>query len=120
MKRHLVLISFFLVLLFSCNADCDEIALIFKDQECILKFENHSLDINEFYQGTNPFTNEHCDCRDSFHSYLGYRDYIEIGDTLIKNKGDYFFSIHKKDTVLTVNFKCGGKDYNDSKQVIKM
>lgn len=43
--------------------------------------------------------------------YYAYIHDMEIGDTIIKRKGELVFSIHKKDTVMSFNWECGGRIY---------
>lgn len=37
---------------------------------------------------------------------------ISVGDTIVKNKGQLKFYIHKKDTVLVFPFECDGKVFD--------
>lgn len=43
--------------------------------------------------------------------FCKYYKNIEIGDTIIKRKGELLFNIHKKNAVLTFNWECEGKVY---------
>ena len=36
---------------------------------------------------------------------------MEIGDTIIKRKGELKLSIHKKDAIITYKFICDNKTY---------
>lgn len=55
-------------------------------------------------KGVNPETGERCKCKDNVKSWTLYSGYMEKGDTFIKIKGQDFYKIHKKDTILTVYF----------------
>ena len=51
-----------------------------------------------------------------------YKNEIEIGDTIIKRKGELTFNIHKKDTIISHEWECEGKTYNSDgtiKEVLK-
>ena len=37
-----------------------------------------------------------------------YEDF-QNGDTIVMNKGEIVFAIHKKDTILKINFECDGQ-----------
>lgn len=37
---------------------------------------------------------------------------MSVGDTLIKQKGELVFYIHKKDTILSIPWECEGKVYH--------
>ena len=112
--KYLFILSFFLC---SCGpfGDCDSIAEYLKQDECLLivrKIPSVTDDIFN-YRGTNPETKKECDCN-SYTSdkwWGGFKNHIELGDTIIKRKGEYTFNIHKRDTVLTFNVECQGKVY---------
>lgn len=113
-KHTLIIILLYLV---SCQpfGDCKEYAEDCKEDECLLIVEKIPTDKYHVfdYEGINLVTKEKCDC-DSDTSdrwWDDYNEYIEIGDTLIKRKGELTFNIHKKDTVLSFNFECQGKVY---------
>ncbi|WP_430612245.1 hypothetical protein [Flavobacterium sp. JP2137] len=40
-----------------------------------------------------------------------YRDYMEIGDRVIKRRGELVLYIHKKETVMSFKWDCKGKIY---------
>jgi hypothetical protein len=102
---------------FSCGPsyNCDASAESYRSDECILIVERIPRDIDNIfdYRGINPITKKGCDCNSNRSGkwWSLYSDHIEIGDTIIKKKGELIFSIHKKDTVLSFNFECDGKIY---------
>jgi hypothetical protein len=113
--KYIILVCVFL---FSCGPiyDCDSSAEDLRDDECLLIVEKiPGIRDNRFdYKGINPVTKKKCDC-DSYRSdrwWSAYKEYIKIGDTIIKRKGDLIFNIHKKDTILSFTFECQGKIYN--------
>ncbi|MDY3529831.1 hypothetical protein PG593_08590 [Riemerella anatipestifer] len=65
----------------------------------------------EMVNAYNPYTGEKCTCRDMGRSWFNYIDDIEVGDTIIKRKGELTFYIHKKDTIITHYWECNGKVY---------
>jgi hypothetical protein len=102
--------------LFSCGPtyDCASIAESYRRDECLLIVKKLTDKYNRFdYRGINPITKKECDCNSSTSDrwWADYKEHIEIGDTLIKKKGELIFSIHKKDTVMSFNFQCGDKVY---------
>jgi hypothetical protein len=108
--KNILELVFILSLVVSCT-DCDSSAYFYKNEECSLLISNQSGDIRKFYSGKDPFTGKGCDCKDGFRLYSVYRNHMDIGDTLIKKKGELFFTVHKKDTVLKFDWKCEGKVY---------
>lgn len=112
-------VFFYLFLsLFSCGEtyNCDASAENYRTDEClIIVKENPKVSDDIFnYKGTNPDTGKECDCNSSRSSrwWALYKKHIEIGDTIIKKKGELIFSIHKKDTILSFNFECDNKVYH--------
>lgn len=43
--------------------------------------------------------------------YWQFKNYMEIGDTVIKRKGELTMYIHKKDTTMVFKWECQGKVY---------
>ncbi len=62
--------------------------------------------------GRNPFTNEKCNCNEENRWWAIFRSQIDIGDTIIKRKGELTFNIHKRDTIISHEWECDGKTYN--------
>lgn len=110
-------IIFFCFIIISCGPirDCDSTVEYYRSDECLLIVEKipGKTDGRFNFKGINPVTKMKCDC-DSDTSdmwWAEYKEHIEIGDTIIKRKGELIFSIHKKDTILSFNFECDGKVY---------
>ena len=83
-----------------------------KENECIaILTESATYSSTPIENGINPFTNEKCDCEENDRWIRIYSSEMEIGDTVIKKKGELKLSIHKKDTIITYNFKCENKIY---------
>ncbi|WP_136667415.1 hypothetical protein [Flavobacterium sp. H122] len=112
--RLLLCIVFSLI---SCGPvrDCDSTVEYYREDKCLLIVQKipSKTDDRFDYRGINPVTKEKCDCN-SYTSdmwWANYKTFIEIGDTIIKKKGELLFNIHKKDTILSFNFECDGKIY---------
>lgn len=103
--------------LFSCGSanDCDASAENRRTDECLLIVKTIPKDTDDRfdYRGVNPETSLKCDCNSKRSDlwWAKYKDHIEIGDTIIKKKGELIFSIHKKDSIMSFNFECDGKVY---------
>ncbi len=110
--KYFYLILFFMFI--SCSQiDCDSSALIAKERECLLIFEDlprfssYKLDA----KGKHLINKKECTCSDEGRWWVQYIEFLEKGDTIIKRKGELIFSIHKKDTVLNFDWECEGKIY---------
>lgn len=105
------------VFLYSCGpyGDCKPYVEALKNDECLLIVRKipGETDGRFNYQGINPVTKKECDCNSNTSSmwWATFADHIELGDTVIKKRGEYTFNIHKRDTVLTFNVECQGKVY---------
>lgn len=110
--KYVILLCFFL---FACKpfGDCNIDAEDMKKDECLLIVEKipSKTDASFDYKGINLETNKKFDCNSGVSDrwWGSYKEHIEIGDTIIKRKGELIFSIHKKDTVLSFPFECDGK-----------
>ncbi|WP_140509345.1 hypothetical protein [Flavobacterium pectinovorum] len=95
--------------------DCSVNAKDMKEDECLLIVKKMpGIHDGRFgYEGVNLVTKEKCNCKSPISDlwWSIYKEHIELGDTIIKKKGELIFSIHKKDTVLSFNFECEGKVY---------
>lgn len=87
--------------------DCDSNKRYNKSIECIavaITKPTHSAVFLE--KGYNPYTQEICHCKESDRWMRIYYKEINVGDTIIKKRGDLFFQIRKSDTIITHTFKC--------------
>lgn len=108
-KSYKYIIGLFLVsILFGCEGHCDKYKNLFLENECKLilstDYSKDSHPVSMVLKGVNPETGERCKFKDNVKSWTLYSGYMEKGDTFIKIKGQDFFKIHKKDTILTVYF----------------
>ena len=105
-----------LFIIFSCNqnSNCEAFLRIDKNDECLMIVENKDWGTsgNLAMDGRNPFTNEKCDCNEQNRWWANYRNEINIGDTIIKRKGELTFNIHKRDSIISHEWECDGKTYN--------
>ena len=110
-----IILLFFIVTACKPFGDCELVGKEMKNDECLLVVEKiPGIRDNRFdYKGINPITKKKCDCDSQISDmwWAKYKEHIEIGDTIIKKKGELIFSIHKKDTVLNFDWECDGKLY---------
>lgn len=112
------MIKFFAIIILlsvvSCY-NCDSLGRAYREDECLLIVERiPSMSENFFnYEGRYPITEKKCSCKSetSYRWWGLYKDNINIGDTIIKKKGELVFHIHKKDTILDFAWQCDGKVY---------
>jgi len=113
--KKLIVIPF-LLLIFSCNQkpNCEAFLRIDRDSECLMIVESRDWGTsgNLAMDGRNPVTNEKCDCNEENRWWANYRNEINIGDTIIKRKGELTFNIHKKDTIISHEWECDGKTFH--------
>nr|WP_315030547.1 hypothetical protein [uncultured Chryseobacterium sp.] len=78
------------------------------EEECILVVETPpSSYTSEMFKakGYNPLTKKPCECNHSNRWWSSYKEEIEVGDTIVKKKGELIFSIHKKDTIINHSYR---------------
>lgn len=113
MVNRFLFLCFFVLMGCHSKSDCDELESLNREQECIAIVTELPIYANVFLSnGINPITNKKCDCIETDRWWRNYIDEIEIGDTIIKKKGELSFNIHKKDRVITHYWECKGKTYN--------
>jgi hypothetical protein len=105
------LLSFWL--LTSCiKPNCELLAKDARQNECfIILTQKPPNGPYQYLEGKSLKSGENCSCKDNGRWWSQYRDYMQVGDTIIKRKGELVFSIHKKDTVLSFPWQCEGKVY---------
>ena len=64
-------------------------------------------------EGVHLLTKKPCICEDETRWLNSYKLLLEQGDTIIKRKGELRFSFHKSDTIITVDWRCGGPDFSE-------
>ncbi len=106
-KSNYIILLIVIISFFGCNQHCDKYKNLFLENECnVILSKDYTESQPEFMvvEGISAKTGKKCKCQDNIKKWYLYNGYMEKGDTLIKNKGEDFFKIHKKDTVLTIYF----------------
>ncbi|CVK17180.1 hypothetical protein Ga0061079_1197 [Apibacter mensalis] len=114
MKKVFILLMGTCSLISCLKIDCDKAAQAAKERECLLIIEQELSTSTPYLnaKGRNLLTKEPCECKDEGRWWVQYREYMSVGDTLIKRKGELVFYIHKKDTILSFPWgECEGKIY---------
>jgi hypothetical protein len=57
-------------------------------------------------KGYDPISQKTNICKSDNRWWDLYSDEIEIGDTIVKERGELTFNIHKKDSIITHTWKC--------------
>ncbi|KFF73178.1 hypothetical protein HX13_21960 [Chryseobacterium sp. P1-3] len=104
--RLFIFISF--LLLFSCGkVNCNEYTKMLSKEECIIVVETPPTSSVYFeVKGYDPFTQKPKVCKTTNRWWNLYWNEIKAGDTIVKNKGELSFNIHKQDTIITHSWKC--------------
>ncbi|HLO74005.1 MAG TPA: hypothetical protein VK164_08735 [Flavobacterium sp.] len=114
MKKYLLFFTFFIILSNCEKVDCDKLEKYYKEDNCniiVSKMPIPDSRHNFYILGKSSMTNLDTIYDEENRWFCQFYKYLEKGDTIIKNKGELLFSIHKKDTVLSFNFECDGKIY---------
>lgn len=105
-----------LILIFtSCyKIECEKLIVNAKNRECLIIVKEFSPFQKPFLniKGINLYDKTECTCKDEGRWWAIYINEIEIGDTIIKRKGELTFNIHKKDTIISHEWECDGEIYN--------
>ncbi len=115
MKKYLLSFTFFIILSNCEKVDCDKSVEYYRKMDVNFviiekKALNHGREVN--FKIKNIKNNEFENYNEENTWFAWYYANFEKGDTIIKNKGELVFCIHKKDTVLSFNFECDGKIYS--------
>lgn len=111
--RFLLVAVLCLQLSISCTTyygePCDEAIIDFREDYCnmvlnVLDYDSFNNKTN--YAGISIDTGKETRFKSNNANYLDTRQYFEIGDTLMKNKGLSKFLLLKKDSVIIFNFFC--------------
>ena len=110
-------LSFLLLFIFmSCDMipNCNGLSKHYRDDEsCELIVEVTPKPSSVYFKasGRDPKTGKQCGCDEESRWWQTFSDEIEVGDTIIKRKGELTFYIHKKDTVIVHHYECDEKFY---------
>lgn len=112
MKRKIgLIICLIIVLIFfllTNRIDHQSNAKRLAEEQCILVAETPpSSYTSEMFKtkGYNPITKKPCECNHYNRWWSSYKNEIEVGDTIVKKKGELVFSIHKKDSIISHKYR---------------
>lgn len=112
MKRYFSIISPILISLYSCNIDCEKSSQSYRNYNLeVILTERPTINAEMNFVGTKINSSEISTTKIMGRWYRDYKGYMEIGDTIIKRKGELTMYIHKKDTVMVFKWDCQGKVY---------
>lgn len=108
-----------LLIISGCNnlqSNCTALTKTELTNECVIVVsENVSRGSSNYFivNGFDPYTNVDKKIVDPGRRWIQYKKDIQVGDTLIKRRGELTAYIHKKGITLVFPWKCGGKEYQD-------
>ncbi|CAH0224041.1 hypothetical protein [Chryseobacterium sp. Bi04] len=91
----------------SCMS-CKSYTEIISQEKCSIVVEIPPTKYPDLFKtkGYDPVTNKSKFCESDNRWWNLYKKEINAGDTIIKEKKKLTFSIHKKDTIITHEWKC--------------
>ncbi|WP_312993140.1 hypothetical protein [Chryseobacterium flavum] len=105
--KSLMLLSLFLFILSCGKVNCVEYTKMLSKEECIIVVEIPPTSSVWFeVKGYDPATQIPKICKTNNRWWNLYWNEIEVGDTIVKKKGELTFNIHKKDSIITHFWKC--------------
>jgi hypothetical protein len=112
MKSKISLIVCLVVVLiffiFTNRIDHQSFAKELTEEECTLVVETPLSSYTSYNfktKGYDPITKKPCECNHYNRWWSSYKSEIEVGDTIVKKKGELVFSIHKKDSIISHKYK---------------
>lgn len=111
-NKFIILIGCLLFLTSCLDINCEELKVVTQKEECniiVMKKPRNSVYFK--LEGREPITNKPSVCKSENRWWSLYLEEIEVGDTVVKRKGELTFNIHKKDTIITHYWECEGKIY---------
>jgi hypothetical protein len=115
MKKTFFISIIILGLLQSCKVDCDALAESYGQTKCLIIVKEIPLKAsrhNFYVKGKSLKTEKDTVYDEENRWFCEFYKYIDKNDTIIKQKGELKFNIHKKDTVISFDFECPiGKKY---------
>jgi len=104
-------IQILIVFLYAC-VDCEQLSELYRNDNLeVILMERPTINAEMNFVGTKLNYNESTTIKMEGRWYRHYKDYMEVGDTIIKRKGELILYIHKKDTVMVFKWECEGKIY---------
>ena len=114
MKENKGLIICFIILfvffIITNRIDHEGFANELAEEECILvvKIPPSKFTSDGFKtQGYHPQNKKSCECIHHNRWWSSYKNEIEIGDTILKKRGQLVFNIHKKDSIISYKYNVG-------------
>ena len=101
-------IAVFIFFMITKRTDYEGNAKRLAEEECVLVVEippSHFTSVTFQAEGYNPINKKKCECRHYNRWWSSYKNEIQIGDTIVKKKGQLVFSIHKKDSIISHQYK---------------
>src|SRR5690606_26039391 len=112
MKRCFVIVFYSVVLLYSCKVDCEKSSESYRNYNLeVILTERPFIHGDMNFVGTKLNSDEVSTTKIMGRWYRDYKGYMDIGDTIIKRKGELTMYIHKKDTTMVFKWDCQGKVY---------
>ena len=118
MKRNLLFVLFFCILSASCNTNGDCLFYT-KQQNCnIVVTDNinkssHWVSARLKLTGKDLITGKEVLYKSKTRDWGALSDYINIGDTVVKNEGEVIMYVYKKDSIVEMNLsRICKKDFN--------
>lgn len=85
---------------------CESILRSVAEEECNVRIKKIEYTGDFRIIGEDPNTFKTCECTSNMRWWRDYRTEMEEGDYFIKNKGETFLQIVKRDTVITHSYNC--------------
>ena len=109
-KGYKIFTVLFVILFYSC-IDCEKLDLSYrKDNLEVVLTAKPTIFGDMKFVGTELNSSKINTTVMTRRWYREYIDSMQIGDTVIKRKGDIILSIHKKDTIINITWVCEGLD----------
>jgi len=107
-----IYLFFIAFVVYSCGeVDCNQVKEAYYPEEYYLIAQE--IDIDQTWikiGGTIPVTGYESNIM-VHNNWIDNSNDVEIGDTIVKKRGELPLYIHKKDTVLVYDWYCKGKPY---------
>lgn len=102
----------FMILVSSCGEpDCNNVKKAYYPEDYNLIVEEASIDNTWIkVRGSVPITNKKSNIMVHNNWIVDFNE-VEVGDTIIKRKGNLELAVHKKDTIIRHDWYCRGKAY---------
>lgn len=117
-SRNVCIKYLFLMIQFQCctkirQATCEETADAYRPDDIRMIVTHPSKSVYDFrLKGISPTSGTEISFASKNYTWaLDFNDYISIGDTVVKRKGELIFHIYKKDSEMIFPLECDGEIY---------